>query len=236
MARVYQHPAEYTHDLNLLLLPLFNCKACGFQGSGFCYNCRVCSCNYHTFCLKMPLQEFCASHQHLLKLEFSCPYEDIKGFRCDVCGNPGFDHWLYRCNDCEFDVHINCVYTPINLKNLTSEGSAPPVETRTSYVNLSPSAPYPDFSNTKGETETSTFYANPSPPAPHSNLSNTGSYVLSSGNPNLLGSNGGEEALGTGIAGLLATRVFSGIGEGIGQEIVQGIFNGLGDVGSSTSD
>ncbi|KAF2289503.1 hypothetical protein GH714_036694 [Hevea brasiliensis] len=52
-----------------------------------------------------------ASHEHRLKLEFSSPYENCNGFCCDVCRNPGSDHWLYRCNECEFDVHISCVYS-----------------------------------------------------------------------------------------------------------------------------
>ncbi|KAJ9181189.1 hypothetical protein P3X46_009343 [Hevea brasiliensis] len=101
MARLYQHPAEPGHDMNLLLLPSFECKACGNQGSGFCYNCS--NPSYSIMCI--------ASHKHRLKLEFSSPYENCNGFRCDVCGNPGSDHWLYRCNECEFDVHISCVYS-----------------------------------------------------------------------------------------------------------------------------
>ena len=90
MPRKIHHPAEPGHDLILLLFPSFACKACGKPGSGFAYNCRICHQNYHSLCTVLPLS---ASHHfhtpHILNLEFSPPYDGVKGFRCDICSNFG---------------------------------------------------------------------------------------------------------------------------------------------------
>lgn len=285
MPRIYQHPAEPGHALNLLLLPSFVCKACGVQGSGFCYNCSVCSCSYHTLCLRMPFVESCASHEHLLKLEFSSPYDNCKGFRCDVCGDPGSDHWLYRCNECEFDVHINCIYSvpspqfqplisfgnhhnmvtsPTNastggsaailvngnsdlqanriplssstrspgMKNICTVATrAPPSNTNTAYVNPGSSAP--PGGNFSGPTYTYAY--NPGANSTQPGVMGTGVPQNNShgvGNLNLSGPSSAQGVMGTGVAGLVATGVLGGMGEGIGQEIVQNILNSLTDDGS----
>ncbi|XP_050226829.1 protein VACUOLELESS GAMETOPHYTES-like [Mercurialis annua] len=208
MATVYNHPAEPGHHLNLILSPSFECKACGLRGSGFSYNCRICACNYHSLCLRMPLTESSAFHGHLLKLVVSPLYDNLpfKGFRCDVCGNPGSDHWLYSCKECEFDVHLNCIYSvPIpekhtNLRILR----APPNETGAYDMNYGPSAPYINFSE---------------PTA--SSMSNPGTNFVHPG----VRISTATGTSGAGIAGLVATGILTGIGEGIGQEIVQTIFN-----------
>lgn len=67
-------------------------------------------------------------HPHTLELEFSPPYGNAKGFRCDICGIPGSDHWLYRCSRCEFDVHLRCARadTP-NQQPQFHNRSTPPI-------------------------------------------------------------------------------------------------------------
>ncbi|XP_030453212.1 protein VACUOLELESS GAMETOPHYTES-like [Syzygium oleosum] len=103
-----QHPADPSHDLNLLITPCFHCRACGHQGAGFSYHCHLCQVQYHPLCLLMPLAKRSHCHPHELHLKFSPPYGDSQGFRCDICGNPGSNHWLYRCEACELDVHLSC--------------------------------------------------------------------------------------------------------------------------------
>lgn len=56
-------------------------------------------------------------------MRFSSPYGAGQGFRCDICGNPGFDHWLYRCDPCQFDAHLHCAKTS-NVSAGLAQGSS----------------------------------------------------------------------------------------------------------------
>lgn len=84
-----------------------NCKACGQNLSGFYYKCDKCGDFYHILCSAVPLSVKTPTHQHLLKLEYTPPYD----FQCDSCHKPSYKGWLYRCSLCEFDVHVACVIT-----------------------------------------------------------------------------------------------------------------------------
>ena len=101
------HPG---HDLDLLVKQSFVCEGCGLEGSDFCYHCRTCVTNYHTLCNRMPLFVSCASHKYELKIQFAPPYGHDIGFRCYICKKTNSSRWLYRCDDCNFDVHLNCVF------------------------------------------------------------------------------------------------------------------------------
>ncbi|KAJ4840033.1 hypothetical protein Tsubulata_033349 [Turnera subulata] len=106
------HPCDQTHVLSLLPIPiypggLFSCDACGEQGNGFSYHCGACNIDLHTACAAMPLSLNHQSHHHQLHLLFSVPYPN-QGFSCDICHNLGSKQWLYRCNICEFDAHLDC--------------------------------------------------------------------------------------------------------------------------------
>ncbi|XP_028808694.1 uncharacterized protein LOC114763239 [Neltuma alba] len=109
---ITQHPAHSSHDLVLLLVPsssaasngTVKCLACGHHITAFCYHCAECSIYFHAFCLALPLSLSTAYHPHKLKLEFSPPYD----FFCDVCKKTSYNGWLYRCNLCEFDMHLAC--------------------------------------------------------------------------------------------------------------------------------
>ncbi|MQL87885.1 hypothetical protein Taro_020434 [Colocasia esculenta] len=113
MPQFINHPADPSHALALLAVPaypegFFNCDACGQKGVGFSYHCGTCSLDVHTLCASMPLSVTHQAHPpHPLALAFFPPYQN-KGFSCDICGNTGTNHWLYRCAVCEFDVHLGC--------------------------------------------------------------------------------------------------------------------------------
>ncbi|XP_050228987.1 protein VACUOLELESS GAMETOPHYTES-like [Mercurialis annua] len=107
------HPIDPHHTLTLLPFPVysqgsFKCNACGDHGTGFCYHCKDCKIDLHILCAHMPSSvKSSNSHNHVLNLCFSPPYHK-KAFRCDICNRSGSNHWLYRCESCSFDAHLNC--------------------------------------------------------------------------------------------------------------------------------
>lgn len=106
------HGADKKHALTLLSSPAyeegqFMCNACGAPGTGFCYHCSECQLDLHTVCSFMRSSILSNAHVHALNLCFEPPYENTV-FKCDICGGSGSNHWLYRCDSCEFDVHMKC--------------------------------------------------------------------------------------------------------------------------------
>lgn len=114
MPQQITHPFDHqNHVLSLHTKPvyaegLFNCDACGLQGDGFCYHCKVCGIDLHILCASSPLNFTHQYHHHQLQLTFSAPYPG-KMFSCDMCGMNGCNIWLYRCDMCQFDAHLTCV-------------------------------------------------------------------------------------------------------------------------------
>ncbi|KAI3471526.1 hypothetical protein Pfo_028176 [Paulownia fortunei] len=105
------HRADKKHALTLLSSPAYEggefvCNACGALGTGFCYHCAECQLDLHAICSFMP-SSILSNHEHTLNLCFEPPYENSV-FKCDICGGSGSNHWLYRCESCEFDVHMKC--------------------------------------------------------------------------------------------------------------------------------
>lgn len=107
LPRKISHPCDPSHHLILAMSPSFHCKACGNPGGGLCFSCKECNHDYHSLCTLKPLLTTSPMHPHPLSLEFKPPYGG-QGFRCDVCGEPGRNHWFYSCAECGFDVHLDC--------------------------------------------------------------------------------------------------------------------------------
>ncbi|XVF75923.1 hypothetical protein PTKIN_Ptkin13bG0225800 [Pterospermum kingtungense] len=112
MPQNIQHQVDQKHTLVLLSSPAygtgsFNCNACGKLGRGFCYHCKDCQLVIHTLCINKPSSVNTSTHHHTLELCFSPPYSKKK-FQCDICKKLGSNHWLYRCDSCKYDVHMNC--------------------------------------------------------------------------------------------------------------------------------
>ncbi|XAR54309.1 hypothetical protein NMG60_11029376 [Bertholletia excelsa] len=76
-------------------------------GSGFSYHCKICAIDLHIRCAEMPMSIAHHAHHPHLNLVFAPPYHD-QGFSCNLCGNTGSKHWLYRCHSCNFDAHLEC--------------------------------------------------------------------------------------------------------------------------------
>ncbi|KAI3921155.1 hypothetical protein MKX01_036134 [Papaver californicum] len=110
------HPCHSKHPLRLLSSApypqgIFNCDACNCQDKGFCYHCKECNIDLHVHCASLPLSVNHNSHpKHPLNLIFLIPYP-TDDFSCDICKNLGSKCWIYRCNSCGFDAHLNCATT-----------------------------------------------------------------------------------------------------------------------------
>ncbi|MQM10039.1 hypothetical protein Taro_042926 [Colocasia esculenta] len=113
MSELIRHRAHPDHPLDLLPVSAypdgcFDCDACGGNGTGFSYHCGDCGLDFHPLCASAPASVTHQGHPHALTLAFSLPPRYTMGFTCDVCGGKGSKCWLYRCADCEFDVHMSC--------------------------------------------------------------------------------------------------------------------------------
>lgn len=125
-----KHQVDPQHNLTLLSSPVYNggafkCNACGDHGKGFCYHCKECEIDLHTLCAHMPPSVNINSHHHTLSLCFSPPYQK-KAFQCDICKGSGSNHWLYRCELCNFDAHLNCAICNIQTKAASGIQQMPP--------------------------------------------------------------------------------------------------------------
>ncbi|KAI3444940.1 hypothetical protein Pfo_001605 [Paulownia fortunei] len=154
MPKKITHPFHKEHAFTLLTEPayaegLYNCDACGEMGKGFSYHCKPCGIDLHILCAAMPLSLTHVCHMHKLDLTFESPYA-TKDFCCDICKSPGSDHWLYRCNSCGFDAHLNCargappVRPPLQQQNHTNfMGFQSQAPTPQQAATFSRSAPMP---------------------------------------------------------------------------------------------
>ncbi|TXG50956.1 hypothetical protein EZV62_023480 [Acer yangbiense] len=131
MPQLINHPSHPYHPLNLLPTPpypggLFNCDGCGCHGRGFSYHCNQCDFDVHILCASKPLSLMHHLHAHKLELTFDPPYQ-TKGFSCDICRKLGSNHWLYRCNFCEFDAHLDCASNSISAPQVQAQ-TQPPIQ------------------------------------------------------------------------------------------------------------
>ncbi|KAI3667483.1 hypothetical protein L6452_42546 [Arctium lappa] len=130
LPQTLKHQSDQRHNLVLLPSPaypegFFKCNACGTHGNGFSYHCPDCQIDLHTTCASMPTSINHTAHGHTLGLCFTPPYENHHGFSCDICKQPGSNHWLYRCGLCDFDAHIECA----KARTTTSRGVPLPKST-----------------------------------------------------------------------------------------------------------
>lgn len=125
LPRTLKHQCDQSHNLVLLSSPaypegVFKCNACDSNGNGFSYHCPECQLDLHVVCASMPPLIDHIAHGHKLGLCFRPPYEN-QGFSCDICKKPGSNQWLYRCDLCDFDAHMECA----SAKTTTSRATLP---------------------------------------------------------------------------------------------------------------
>jgi len=122
LPQTFKHKVDVKHPLTLLSTPIyregvFRCNACGSNGAGFCYHCGDCQIDIHPICAIMPFEIDSPAHNHPLQICFDPPYDD-GGFNCDICDKSGSNHWLYRCETCQFDAHMKCAKNPPPVQSI----------------------------------------------------------------------------------------------------------------------
>ncbi|KAJ9181187.1 hypothetical protein P3X46_009341 [Hevea brasiliensis] len=119
-----KHQIDPQHTLTLLSSPAyaegaFKCNACGQHGTGFCYHCKERELDFHTLRVYMP---------------------SSKAFQCAMCKGSSSNHWLYRCERCNFDAHLNCAISNIQSKPASGVQQKPEQQHRPTIHHL-PSLP-----------------------------------------------------------------------------------------------
>ncbi|KAK6928637.1 DC1 [Dillenia turbinata] len=214
------HPFDQNHVLSLLPIPiypggLFNCDACGKQSNGFSYHCNSCNIDLHITCASMALSLNHPSHHHQLNLTFSPPYVN-KSFSCDICKNLGSNHWLYRCNMCEFDAHLECAIArpTLPVQEAIQRNQMQNFQTTTRAIPMYNQAPSP---------MTVTQFAVRPPIPVQSNIPNAYTSAGFYG--------GARPAGGNGLFNNLLNQAIQGLFSGAGQGLTQSVMGGGGDGG-----
>ncbi|KAE8693498.1 putative Cysteine/Histidine-rich C1 domain family protein [Hibiscus syriacus] len=121
-------PTEISSFMHQHSLQLVGCKTdrvcdlCDDPVEGLFYRCELCDFNVHPICTQLPQYTRHAMHNkdHLLWLEISVP------IGCMVCKEM-CSSWRYRCKDCSFHLHLDCILAPCEEERTRSLGTiAPP--------------------------------------------------------------------------------------------------------------
>ncbi|KAH6797206.1 hypothetical protein C2S52_021760 [Perilla frutescens var. hirtella] len=142
LPQLITHPSHGGCNLSLLTASTypggrFSCNACGHTDDSWNYHCARCEYDLHVSCASKPLKIRLQSHASCdLDLTFKNPYVNSKGFSCDICRKIGSGQWLYRCNSCEFDVHLDCT-NAVPQPMLQHQRSAPPAVAGASHHHMS---------------------------------------------------------------------------------------------------
>ncbi|KAK6943605.1 DC1 [Dillenia turbinata] len=88
------------------------CDLCSSQIEGLFYHCKVCQFDLHPLCTQLPQNLRHALHpQHFLTLQPLLSASAPAHAFCAVCQG-ACARWRYRCETCNFDIHIDCVVAP----------------------------------------------------------------------------------------------------------------------------
>ncbi|KAI4320891.1 hypothetical protein MLD38_034327 [Melastoma candidum] len=111
-SQLQQHPLAHINSSEM-----FTCSGCCENGVGKRYACRICNHQLHDFCALAP--KALAAHplhcQHRL-LFYSKPATKgamVKS-KCDACGK-SIKGYNFRCNACNFQIHPCCAMLPTEL-------------------------------------------------------------------------------------------------------------------------
>ncbi|KAL8039322.1 hypothetical protein ABFX02_10G028400 [Erythranthe guttata] len=103
------------------------CDVCKDPVEGLFYRCKDCEFDVHPLCTQLPEKLQHALHKpHPLTLRSS----PIAG-SCAVCRAPcGSSTWRYRCGECNFDIHLECILVPVVSCQQKGAGAGPQTNQR----------------------------------------------------------------------------------------------------------
>ncbi|KAG0616859.1 hypothetical protein M758_5G146600 [Ceratodon purpureus] len=80
------------------------------------YHCRACDFDAHSHCLKLEIEVNVFFHKHPLQLLIRSYYNGDPDAVCCFC-EESLQHseWVYRCEQCDFDVHAHCTKHPEDI-------------------------------------------------------------------------------------------------------------------------
>lgn len=112
----YLHP---DHPLSLLLRPTnttpvrLQCNACRGDCCDLTYGCELCDFNLHVGCTgQVPTIKY-ENHRHLLLLVQKMGAEA----KCNACESTCSDSLIFRCPQCDFNLHVQCGLLPYTIKH-----------------------------------------------------------------------------------------------------------------------
>ncbi|KAK6148008.1 hypothetical protein DH2020_018920 [Rehmannia glutinosa] len=220
LPQLITHPSHGGCTLSLLTVSaypggVFNCDACSRRGDGWSYHCTRCEYDLHITCAAKPLKIRHQAHISCeLNLTFKNPYMNTNGFSCHICRRIGSNQWLYRCNSCEFDVHLDC--TTVNHRpTLQHHHSLPAAAQVNGFVGPQPHLMH--SASTGGIGNLNQFQGQVYGSGP----GNQQMMMMQNGN---MGSNLMMAATQGFVDG-----VFQGVGQTIVQEVIGGGADGIGD-------
>ncbi|KAK6943022.1 DC1 [Dillenia turbinata] len=114
----FMHP---NHPLQLMLYEPQHrarfCNVCFNPIGGLYYHCNLCQFDLHPLCTKLPQHVRHSLHPHHYLTLQTAPNPN----QCAVCRN-FCTNWRYRCADCNFDIHIDCILVPYANNRPTGHG------------------------------------------------------------------------------------------------------------------
>ncbi|KAG0616923.1 hypothetical protein M758_5G152000 [Ceratodon purpureus] len=108
---------QCTHNHALELLPQQpsiyknggRCDMCWKTINGNVYHCETCHFDAHSYCAKINDKVKASFHDHYLHLLVQNYYSDEPDAICCLCEESLQEsEWVYRCEECDFDVHAMC--------------------------------------------------------------------------------------------------------------------------------
>lgn len=99
----------HVHELTLVNLVATRkaCDICEECVDGLFYTCSFCDFNAHPVCTQIPTK---LQHGHLPNHSLTLRQPRMSSW-CVVCWD-ACTSWRYRCDICQVDVHLDCVYEP----------------------------------------------------------------------------------------------------------------------------
>ena len=120
LSQLFHVPVAHALSLQvaneLLYVGLVCCDICGEDAVGRAYHCQICQFDAYEDCAELKDEVKVPFHDHdPIHLLFQHYYNNNPNVICGFCEDSLQDSkWVYRCEECDFDVHAFCTKYPKN--------------------------------------------------------------------------------------------------------------------------